>query len=105
MGGNNMNSDRQTDLNWIAENLAVLSSKTESLYREHGKGALLIDHNKAGTEPNWHYLPAAELPREDGDTQRMVQRYDPEAQFVIVLLKSGDRQSSYQVGRQPKPAA
>jgi hypothetical protein len=34
----------------------------------------------------------------DEDTGRMVTEYDPEQEFVVVLLKPSDRASTYRVG-------
>jgi hypothetical protein len=39
---------------------------------------------------------------EDDDTMRLVQEYDPESEFVVMLLKHKGRTSTYRIRRQPR---
>ena len=92
--------ERQSDLGWIAENLHVFLPVVESASDEIGRGAIVVDTTSRPTgEGNpFGYLSQAEIDQhDDEDIKRMVQEYDPANEFVVVLLKSDDRTSSYRV--------
>ena len=91
-------NQREIDLKFIGENLYVLRSRTQEFFSEQGRGALIIDHSLSGKpDPAAHYVPAPNLPEGNKDTRRMVQNYLPGAQFIIVLIKPGQLETSYQI--------
>ena len=93
--------ERIGDLGWIAENLHIFWPAAEDSFKELGRGAIVVDITSRPTgEGNpFGYLSQEMLEEEDDeDIQRMVREYDPEREFVVVLLKSENRTSTYRVG-------
>ena len=92
--------DRDLDLRWIGDNIGVIGSSAVEGYAKHGRGAFFADHTKDGVVPLVVYVPqsSGKLLDDDPDAARMVRDYNPETEFVIVIVKRGDRASSYRVG-------
>ncbi|MCZ7545093.1 MAG: hypothetical protein M5R40_16920 [Anaerolineae bacterium] len=94
--------ERAGDFAWIRENLHVFWPAAQTAYAEAGRGALVVDTTSRPTgEGNpFGYFPKEVLDLfEDEDIARMVGEYDPEQEFVVVLLKSTERASTYRVQR------
>ncbi len=92
--------DREDDKAWIHENLHVFWPLGRELFREHGRGAFVVDTTFQPRPDAGHpfsYFPKEQLDKDDTDVMRMVREYKPAAEFVIVLLKQQERQSSYRV--------
>jgi len=95
--------ERPYDLAWIGENLHVFWPAAQRGYEELGRGALVVDTatlvvHEAGEGYPFIYLPQEKVEEtSDADAQRMVREYDPEGEFVSVLLKTHDRVSVYRV--------
>lgn len=93
--------ERAADLHWVGENLHVFWSTAKEAYGAHGRGALIVDTT---SQPIVEGHPFGYFPQEiidqlgDEDTKRMIREYDPEKEFVILLLKSSERTSTYRVG-------
>jgi hypothetical protein len=68
--------ERQRDLAWIKENMVLFREAAHTAFRQGGRGAIVVDTTS---------LPV----------ERMVAEYEPEREFVIVLLKPEERTSSY----------
>jgi arylamine N-acetyltransferase len=97
--------DRQGDLAWIGENLSALAFVSQLAYADAGRGALFID---VGVQPLsepvqlFGYLAQLDVERvADEDTVRMVQGYNPDEEFVLVIFKEQERSSTYRVRLQP----
>ena len=89
-------TDMQTDLNWIAENLDLLLLGGATFFEEHGRGAMVIDHSKSGVpDPPVHYVRDTE-PNLPSYTKRMLREYDPTTQAVVTMLKQG-REDTYRI--------
>jgi hypothetical protein len=92
--------ERRRDLEWIRENLYVFKPTAEKAYKELGRGVIVVDTT---SRPTGEGNPFAYFPKEiieegeDEDTKRMVNEYNPESEFVIMLLKSEERTSTYRV--------
>ena len=92
--------ERRRDLEWIAENLHIFKPTAENAYKELGRGVIVVDTT---SRPTGEGNPFAYFPQEiieegdDEDTKRMVNAYDPEGEFVIMLIKSEERTSTYRV--------
>ncbi len=56
-----------------------------------------FEHDKGFGHPLW-YLPQMEIEQNKEDLSRMVNEYEPSWEFVIVVLKPQDRESTYRVG-------
>jgi hypothetical protein len=95
------NREREGDLNWISENLDVFQIAARLSYEGSGRGAIVIDVTSQAEPDTGHAFAyfSEEQVREydDPDIARIVQGYDPEHEFVLVLLKSDDRTSTYRI--------
>ena len=97
--------EREGDLGWIAENLYVFSGIASVAFEDEGRGAIVVDTTiqpMPGAGNPFGYFPQELIEgQDDEDITRMVAEYDPTQEFVVVLLKSDDRTSTYRVGIVP----
>jgi hypothetical protein len=85
---------------WISDNLGIFWPAAQEQYQKQGRGAIVVDTTvqPIGTGHPFTYLSQEEITEiSSTDTQRMVQTYNPEREFVIVLLKERDRESTYRI--------
>jgi hypothetical protein len=97
--------ERQIDLDHIGEKLDQFRATAMSAFVASGRGAIFVDTTfepSPGAGHPFAYL-AQEQVDEIGheDTKRMVTDYDPVQELVVVLLKPGDRISTYRIGLDP----
>ena len=94
--------ERQGDLGWIAENLNVFSAIASLAFEDEGRGAIVVDVTSqpvpGAGHPFAYFGQEAIEGQDDRDVTRIVAEYDPEQEFVVVLLKAQDRTSTYRVG-------
>ncbi len=93
--------ERAADLAWIVDNRHVLKPAAKEQYLMHGRGALVIDTTvqpepDAG-HPIWYMTREQLEPLDEPDVKRMVDRYAPQEEMVVVLIKHEGKQSSYRV--------
>ena len=93
--------ERGQDLTWIQENLDVFEIAARTAYQETGRGAIVVDttvqpHPDLG-HPFAYFSQEQIEEDEDEDIKRLVRGYDPEREFVVVLLKKKDRTSTYRI--------
>jgi hypothetical protein len=97
--------ERQEDLDWISENLSIFWMAAMTAFGETGRGAVIVDTTlepvpDAGNP--FAYCSQEQLEEQGGeDTKRMVAEYDPTHELILLLLKSGDRTSTYRVDVTP----
>jgi hypothetical protein len=93
--------EREQDIAWIKENMLILSTAASTAFKGGGRGAIVVDTTVQPVEGMGHpfdyYLQETVEETDDEDTKRMVTEYDPNREFVVVLLKPGERVSSYRV--------
>src|SRR5688572_11246831 len=95
--------ERGGDLSWIRDNLQVFWPLAQRGYEKVGRGAVVVDTTDLVVHPGGMGHPFGYLDQEtitqqgDEDTQRMVGEYEPNEEFVSVLLKPQERQSTYRV--------
>jgi len=92
--------ERVHDQAWIAENLSIFEPAARTAFAEQGRGAFLVDTTVCppGQGHPFAYEPQAYIDEHgDEDVQRMVREYDPEREFVLVMLKPYERVSIYRV--------
>ncbi len=95
--------ERGRDLAWIQENLHIFWPAATKGFETSGRGAIVSDtttliKHEGGESNPFAYLPASEIERHRwSDVIRMVKAYEPDWEFVCVLLKQ-DRESAYRVG-------
>jgi len=97
--------ERQRDLEWIGENFHVFWPAATAAYVKQGRGAIVVDTTSRPTgegNPFGYFAQAMLERRKDEDVKRMVREYDPDWEFVVVLLKPKDRVSSYRVQIKPR---
>jgi hypothetical protein len=93
-------SERGGDLEWIGENLGGFWPLAKEVFKEAGRGVIVVDvtSQPEGKGHPFGYFSQEELAKfEDEDTDRMLNNYDTETEFVILVLKTGDRTSTYRV--------
>ena len=92
---------RNRDLEWIRENLHIFWPAATDAYVELGRGAIVVDTTQQlipGLGNPFGYFTQAEIEKKnDADAKRMVQEYDPDWEFVVVMLKPKDLMSIYRV--------
>ena len=94
--------ERQADFAWIQENLEVFWTAATLAFKGTGRGAVVVDTTlepipSAGNP--FGYFSREQLEEQaDEDTKRMAAEYDPTREFVLLLLKSDNRTSTYRVG-------
>jgi hypothetical protein len=95
--------ERGSDLAWIRDNLHVFWPLAQVGYETIGRGAIVVDTTETLFHPGGAGHPMGYLDQKtigqqgDEDTQRLVGEYEPAEEFVSVLLKPRDRQSTYRV--------
>jgi hypothetical protein len=93
--------ERLQDLEWVGENFHIFWPTATAAFAEQGRGALVVDTTQQPVEGKGHpfgYFPQAVVETgDDEDIRRMVREYDPEKEFVVVMLKSAGRTSTYRV--------
>src|SRR5512143_120394 len=90
--------ERLADFAWLADNLQVLWPAAQHGHKAQGRGAVVIDTTATpdGDGHPFYFMPEATFERlEHADALRMVRRYDPTAELVVMLLKTGERDSTY----------
>ena len=94
--------ERQADLAWIQENLDVFWAAATVAFEGAGRGAVVVDTTLEpipGAGNPFGYFSQEQLEDQaDEDTKRMAAEYDPTHEFVLLLLKSDNRTSTYRVG-------
>lgn len=96
-------ADRDHDMTWIRENLDVFWYSASMAARQLGRGAIFVDATTKplGQKNLFTFFLLDEVTRfEDEEINRMIEAYDPEKEFVIVLLKTEGRISSYRMRSQ-----
>ena len=95
--------EREADIEWIRENLHVFWPAAKLSFEEFGRGALIVNTNtvrQQGTHQGnpIFYLPAEQIRAYEWvPAIRMVREYEPNWEFVAVLLKR-QRESAYRIG-------
>ncbi len=96
---------RQRDLEWIGGNFHIFWPVAIAAFEDQGRGAIVVDTTSRPTGDGnpLAYVPKAAVDaKDDEDIKRMVREYDPATEFVVVLLKSAGRTSTYRVQVQPR---
>ena len=97
--------ERQEDLDWISENLSLFWMAAMAAFGDTGRGAVVVDTTPEpvpGAGNPFAYYSQEQLEEQGGeDTKRMVAEYDPAHELILLLLKSGDRTSTYRVDVTP----
>ncbi len=91
--------ERARDMEWIGENLHIFWPAATAAYVQVGRGAIIVDTTQQPAEglghPFGYFTQSFVEERDIEDVKRMVREYDPDNELVVVMLKSGERVSSY----------
>lgn len=92
--------ERWADLAWISDNLPAFHSAASIAYEVLGRGAVVVE-TTCQTVEGGHpaaYMTQDEIARyEDADIARLIARYTPDEELVVILLKEARRTSAYRV--------
>ncbi len=93
--------ERAQDIEWIRENLHIFWPAATDAYAQAGRGAIIVDAAQQPVEglghPFGYFAQSFVEERDIEDVKRMVREYDPDNEIVVVMLKSGERFSSYRM--------
>jgi hypothetical protein len=92
--------EREQDRAWIRENVPLFFEKAVQGVRLIGRGAIVVDvtARPMGEGNLFSYFSQAEMVRfRNEQIDQFVQEYHPDEEFVIALLKSERRVSSYRI--------
>jgi hypothetical protein len=85
------------DKEWLAANLEMVGQIARDGFEVAGHGAVVVDLQGEGNPEPTIYLPSVSMPGHDEYTAGLVRDYSPDAEFVVVLIRPGEMESSYRV--------
>jgi hypothetical protein len=98
--------ERQHDLAWLGENIELFYLAATAACREAGRGAIVVDVTSRPVPGLGHpfgFVIQEEIERSgDEESKRLVGEYEPATDFVVMLLKSHNRTSTYRLRAQPR---
>ena len=93
--------ERLADTGWIRENYHVFWPTVTRAYKDLGRGVIIIDTTQQPIPGSGHpfgYFVQEQIEEHgDEDTKRMVREYNPQREFVVMLLKPDERSSTYRI--------
>lgn len=100
---------RENDLTWIQENLDIFNIAATIGHKDFGRGVIVVDTSLQSVEGMGHpfgYFSMEQIEDyDDEETKHIVRKYNLEQEFVLVLLKPGDRTSTYRICIQRRKSA
>jgi hypothetical protein len=81
---------------WIYDHQEVFQPAAIQGFGEQGRGAIVVEKVEA-PQPNFDYVPQAEI--EDENLKWIVGDYDPEAEFVVKLVKANSNNPALPIHR------
>ena len=93
-------AQRQLELDWIDQNTPLFSAKASGYFGLVGRGAIIVD---AATKPLsegplFTYFSKEQMEHiADDDINAMVDDYDPEEEFVVLLLLPKNQTRAYRI--------
>jgi hypothetical protein len=92
--------ERDSDMEWIRENVHIFLPAATEQFAAQGRGVIVVDTTQQPTGQGhpFGYMPQSIVEeKDDEDVKRLVREYNPENEFVVVMLKTGNRTSSYRI--------
>jgi hypothetical protein len=92
--------DREREQAWIRQNLDVFWHSATQGSQCAGRGAIFVDvaARPMGNRNLFTYFTADEVERYENEAiDRLVAEYNPDEEFIIVLLKPKQKVSSYRI--------
>jgi hypothetical protein len=91
---------RQLELDWIDQNVVLFSAKASGYFGLVGRGAIIVDTatKPLSDGPLFTYFSKEQMEHlADGDINAMVDDYDPEKEFVVLLLLPQNQTRAYRI--------
>ena len=93
-------AQRQLGLDWIGQNSALFSAKAAGYFGLVGRGAIIVDlaakHLSEG--PLFTYFSKEQMEHiADVDINDMVDDYEPDEEFVVLLLLPENQKRTYRI--------
>lgn len=92
--------EKQSDFEWLAENLDIFRSVAVEATARHGRGAVAVDLVRPPVNDGnlCIYWPQEHIDAYAGEAVRaLLREYEPESEVVVMILKPGDRISAYRL--------
>ncbi len=93
----------EQELAWIEENRDIFWLSATVAFEQIGRGVLMVDLISEPQEQGrpFSYYAEGELELQDEELQRFLYDYDPDREFIVVLLKPGGRVGVYRDWQPP----
>jgi hypothetical protein len=93
-------AQRQLELDWIGQNAPLFSAKASGYFGLVGRGAIIVDAatKPLSESPLFTYFSKEQMEHiEDMDINDMVDGYNPEKEFIILLLLPENQTRAYRI--------
>ena len=93
-------AQRQLELNWIGQNAPLFSAKASGYFVLVGRGAIIVDTaaRPLSEGPLFTYFSKEQMEHiADGDIDDMVDDYNPENEFIVLLLLPENQTRPYRI--------
>jgi hypothetical protein len=94
-------AQRELELAWIDRNTTLFSAKASGYFGLVGRGAIIVDTatKSLSERPLFTYFSKEQMEHvADVDVEAMVDDYEPEEEFVVLLLLSENQTRAYLIG-------
>ena len=94
-------AQQELELAWIERNTPLFSSKASGYYDLVGRGAIIVDAavKSLSEGPLFTYFSKEQMDHfEDVDVNDLVDDYDPDEEFVVLLLLPDNQTRAYRIG-------
>jgi hypothetical protein len=93
-------AQRELELAWIDQNFPLFSTKASGYFGIVGRGAIIVDAatTPLSEGPLFTYFSKEQMEHiTDGDIDDMVDDYNPEEEFVVLLLLPENQTRAYRI--------
>lgn len=93
-------AQHELELDWIGQNSALFSSKASGYFGLVGRGAIIVDAatKPLSAGPLFTYFSKEQMEHiTDVDINEMVDDYDPDEEFVVLLLLPKNQTRAYRI--------
>lgn len=94
-------SQRELELAWIYQNMPLFSAKASGYFGLVGRGAIIVDAaaKPLSQGPFFTYFSKEQMEHiEDVNVYDLVDDYDPDEEFVVLLLLPDNQTRAYRIG-------
>jgi hypothetical protein len=91
---------RELELDWIGQNMALFSAKAAGYFGLVGRGAIIVDAaaKPLSEGPLFTYFSKEQMEHiENGEIVAMVDGYDPQEEFLVLLLLPQNQTRAYRI--------